>query len=124
LGVCRQEPPASPSPNTTPACRNCPLNCSDADTAPWLFVAGYELEAFTADMGKFWHHITGDSQLRWIGPDKGAIHLATGAVVNAVWDLYAKQVRTQQSSLKRRARVKLAVTADSRIVRRVTKGGG
>ena len=34
--------------------------------------------------------MTGDSQLRWIGPEKGAIHLATAAVVNAVWDLYAK----------------------------------
>ena len=34
--------------------------------------------------------ITGDSQLRWIGPEKGAIHLATAAVVNAVWDLWAK----------------------------------
>jgi L-fuconate dehydratase len=34
--------------------------------------------------------ITGDSQLRWIGPEKGAIHLATAAIVNAVWDLYAK----------------------------------
>jgi len=42
-------------------------------------------------MGRFWRHITSDSQLRWIGPDKGAIHLATGAVVNAVWDLWAKQ---------------------------------
>ena len=43
------------------------------------------------DMGRFWRHITGDSQLRWIGPDKGAIHLATAAIVNAVWDLLAKQ---------------------------------
>jgi L-fuconate dehydratase len=34
--------------------------------------------------------LTGDSQLRWIGPEKGVIHLATAAVVNAVWDLYAK----------------------------------
>jgi len=42
-------------------------------------------------MGRFWRHITGDSQLRWIGPDKGAIHLATGAVVNAMWDLLAKE---------------------------------
>ena len=41
-------------------------------------------------MGRFWRHVTSDSQLRWIGPDKGAIHLATGAVVNAVWDLWAK----------------------------------
>jgi L-fuconate dehydratase len=42
-------------------------------------------------MGRFWRHITSDSQLRWIGPDKGAIHLATGAVVNAAWDLWAKE---------------------------------
>ena len=41
-------------------------------------------------MGRFWRHVTSDSQLRWIGPDKGAIHLATGAVVNAAWDLWAK----------------------------------
>ncbi|AYN95338.1 L-fuconate dehydratase [Pseudomonas sp. LTJR-52] len=56
-------------------------------------VKGLELEWITADMGRFWRHVTSDSQLRWIGPDKGAIHLATGAVVNAVWDLWAKQAR-------------------------------
>ncbi len=54
-------------------------------------VRGQSLEGFTADMGAFWRRMTGDSQLRWIGPEKGAIHLATAAVVNAVWDLYAKQ---------------------------------
>lgn len=43
-----------------------------------------------ADMGKAWRHLVNDSQLRWIGPEKGVIHLATGAVVNAVWDLWAK----------------------------------
>ncbi len=53
-------------------------------------VIGKTLEDFTKDMGAFWKMITGDSQLRWLGPDKGVIHLATGAVVNAVWDLYAK----------------------------------
>ena len=45
---------------------------------------------FTHDMGQFWKTITGDSQLRWLGPEKGVIHLATGALVNAVWDLYGK----------------------------------
>ncbi len=53
-------------------------------------VVGLDLEWITADMGRFWRHVTSDSQLRWIGPDKGAIHLATGAVVNAAWDLWAK----------------------------------
>ena len=51
---------------------------------------GQTLESFTADMGGFWRMITGDSQLRWLGPDKGILHLATAAVVNAVWDLWAK----------------------------------
>ena len=53
-------------------------------------IVGETLESFTRDMGAFWRRITGDSQLRWLGPEKGVIHLATAAVVNAVWDLYAK----------------------------------
>ncbi len=55
-------------------------------------VIGLDLDWIAADAGRFWRHVTNDSQLRWIGPDKGAIHLATGAVVNAVWDLWAKSV--------------------------------
>ncbi len=53
-------------------------------------LVGKSLSEITSDMGGFWRMITGDSQLRWLGPDKGVIHLATGALVNAVWDLYAK----------------------------------
>ena len=53
-------------------------------------VVGLDLAWIAEDMGRFWSHVTGDSQLRWIGPEKGAIHLATGAVVNAAWDLWAK----------------------------------
>ncbi|MGH2622151.1 MAG: L-fuconate dehydratase [Sphingobacterium sp.] len=53
-------------------------------------IVGKTLESFTQNMGDFWKMITGDSQLRWLGPEKGVIHLATGALVNAVWDLYAK----------------------------------
>jgi len=65
--------------------------CVAAIDALGALVTGLELDWIIEDMGRFWRHITGDSQLRWIGPDKGAIHLATGAVVNAVWDLWAKQ---------------------------------
>ncbi|UXN59333.1 L-fuconate dehydratase [Phyllobacterium zundukense] len=54
---------------------------------------GLELDWVKENPGRFWHFVTGDSQLRWIGPDKGAMHLATGAVVNAVWDLLAKQAK-------------------------------
>src|SRR3954454_20958377 len=53
-------------------------------------VAGLCLADVAADPGRFWRTVTGDSQLRWIGPEKGAIHLATAALVNAVWDLWAK----------------------------------
>ncbi len=53
-------------------------------------IIGKTLESFTANMGAFWRMITGDSQLRWLGPEKGVIHLATAAIVNAIWDLYAK----------------------------------
>ncbi|HEU5089960.1 MAG TPA: L-fuconate dehydratase [Roseiflexaceae bacterium] len=64
--------------------------CVAAINALAPLVVGKDLGSFTADMGAFWHMITGDSQLRWVGPEKGVIHLATAAVVNAVWDLYAK----------------------------------
>jgi L-fuconate dehydratase len=64
--------------------------CVAAIRALAPLVVGKSLESFTANMGAFWHMITGDSQLRWVGPEKGVIHLATAAVVNAVWDLYAK----------------------------------
>ncbi|MDF7651162.1 L-fuconate dehydratase [Pantoea sp. Acro-805] len=64
--------------------------CCAAIRALEHLIVGRQLETITADMGQFWRDITSDSQLRWIGPDKGAIHLATGAVVNAIWDLWAK----------------------------------
>jgi L-fuconate dehydratase len=51
---------------------------------------GRTLESLAEDMGSFWDLMTGDSQYRWLGPEKGVIHLATAALVNAVWDLYAK----------------------------------
>jgi L-fuconate dehydratase len=65
--------------------------CCAAIHAMRHLVVGLDMDWVTQDMGRFWRFITSDSQLRWIGPDKGAIHLATGAVVNAVWDLWAKQ---------------------------------
>jgi len=65
--------------------------CCAAIAAMRHLVVGLDMAWVAEDMGRFWRYITSDSQLRWIGPDKGAIHLATGAVVNAVWDLWAKQ---------------------------------
>lgn len=51
---------------------------------------GLSLDEVVQDLGGFARHLTADSQLRWLGPDKGVIHLATAAVVNAAWDLAAK----------------------------------
>ncbi|KAI9821193.1 MAG: L-galactonate dehydratase [Pycnora praestabilis] len=56
-------------------------------------VKGRTLDSLVADWGKSWRYLVGDSQLRWIGPEKGVIHLALGAVVNAIWDLWAKTLR-------------------------------
>ncbi len=54
-------------------------------------VVGIDVDELSADLGRFARMLAGDSQLRWIGPEKGAIHLATAALVNAAWDLRAKR---------------------------------
>jgi L-fuconate dehydratase len=51
---------------------------------------GRTLESLTSDMNALYLQLTGDTQFRWLGPEKGVIHLACGALINAVWDLYAK----------------------------------
>jgi len=53
-------------------------------------VTGLSMEEIRSDMAGFWRRTTGDSQLRWLGPEKGILHMSAGAVINAVWDLYAK----------------------------------
>jgi L-fuconate dehydratase len=64
--------------------------CAAVDALRPLFL-DWPIEDACADMGAFWKAVTRDSQLRWIGPEKGVIHLATAAVVNAMWDLFAKR---------------------------------
>jgi L-fuconate dehydratase len=54
-------------------------------------VVGLEVEPILADTRAFSARLTGDSQLRWLGPEKGAIHMAAAAILNAVWDLWAKR---------------------------------
>jgi L-fuconate dehydratase len=53
-------------------------------------VVGATVEELVADLGGLWRRLVSDTQLRWLGPEKGVIHLATAAIVNAVWDLYAR----------------------------------
>ncbi len=67
--------------------------CVAAVRALAPLVVGRRLSAITRDFAGFWRALTNDSQLRWVGPEKGVLHLATAAVVNAVWDLWAKERR-------------------------------
>ena len=53
-------------------------------------VKGRTLDSLTSNMAAFGRQLTEDSQFRWLGPEKGVIHLAAGALINAVWDLYAR----------------------------------
>jgi L-fuconate dehydratase len=56
-------------------------------------VVGADVEELFDDLGGWWRRLVTDTQLRWLGPEKGVIHLATAAIVNAVWDLRAKLER-------------------------------
>jgi L-fuconate dehydratase len=64
--------------------------CVAAIEAYRHLVVGRRLDDITHNFAAFWHSLAGDSQLRWLGPEKGVVHLALAAIVNAVWDLYAK----------------------------------
>jgi L-fuconate dehydratase len=64
--------------------------CAAAIEAFKHHVVGLRLNEITEDFGGFWRRLANDSQLRWLGPEKGVVHLALAAIVNAVWDLYAK----------------------------------
>lgn len=55
------------------------------------YLLGRPLDALCADPGTLSRELVGDSQLRWLGPEKGVMHMAIGAVVNALWDLTAKR---------------------------------
>lgn len=54
-------------------------------------LVGRDVEQTLENLGELWKELVGDSQLRWLGPEKGAMHMAIGAVVNAAWDLRAKR---------------------------------
>jgi L-fuconate dehydratase len=64
--------------------------CIAAVAALEPLVVGRTLEGITGDFAAFWRSIVSEGQLRWLGPEKGVMHLAAAAVINAVWDLWAK----------------------------------
>ena len=55
------------------------------------WIVGRDVEQTLATLGDLGRELTGDPQLRWLGPEKGVTHMAVGAVINALWDLRAKR---------------------------------
>src|SRR6266487_5585576 len=55
------------------------------------FLAGRDVEEVLGDLGGLSRELVGDSQLRWLGPERGVVHMAIGAVLNACWDLAARR---------------------------------
>ena len=55
------------------------------------WVVGRDVDETLNTLGDLGRELTGDAQLRWLGPEKGVVHMAAGAVLNALWDLRAKR---------------------------------
>lgn len=64
--------------------------CCQAIEAMRPLILGYDFNDIKLDMNAFYNFIRSDSQLRWLGPEKGVVHMAMGAIVNAVWDMWAR----------------------------------
>jgi L-fuconate dehydratase len=64
--------------------------CAAAVRSHAPLLVGRSLEAIMQAPGRFWRQLVGDSQLRWLGPEKGVVHMAAAALTNALWDLWAK----------------------------------
>ena len=54
-------------------------------------IVGKDLNEIVANIGEFYNEMRADSQLQWLGPEKGVIHMAMGGIVNAVWDMWARR---------------------------------
>ena len=52
-----------------------------------------DFETIKSDIAAFYDRLRSDSQLRWLGPEKGVIHMAVGGIINAVWDMWARAER-------------------------------
>ncbi len=66
--------------------------CCEAVKTMRHLVIGVDLDDITTDIGKFYNELRSDSQLRWLGPEKGVMHMAAGGIMNAVWDMWARSV--------------------------------
>ena len=64
--------------------------CCKAIEAFEHLVVGRDIGEITSNIAAYYDELRSDSQLRWLGPEKGVIHMAAGAVMNAIWDLWAR----------------------------------
>lgn len=64
--------------------------CCQAVESMSHLVVGQDLEDIKANMGAFYNQLRSDSQIRWLGPEKGVMHMAAGGIANAVWDMWAR----------------------------------
>jgi L-fuconate dehydratase len=65
--------------------------CAEAIRAFAPLVVGRDIDEIAEDQAGFWRTLACDSQLRWLGPEKGVVHISMAAIVNAVWDLQARR---------------------------------
>jgi L-alanine-DL-glutamate epimerase-like enolase superfamily enzyme len=65
--------------------------CVAAARVQVALLVGMDVDVMLADMGAVYRVLTADSQLRWLGPEKGVVHLSLAAVLNAAWDLVARR---------------------------------
>lgn len=64
--------------------------CCQAIKCMQHLVIGKDFNEIKQDIGLFYDYLRSDSQLRWLGPDKGVIHMAAGAIMNCIWDMWAR----------------------------------
>ena len=64
--------------------------CCKAIESMRHLVVGRDFDEIRQDFGRFWNDLQSDSQLRWLGPEKGVVHMAAGAIANAIWDLWGR----------------------------------
>lgn len=88
--ILRTNDPAMEGHGLTFTCGRGNEVCIAAIKALSYLLTDKPLDSITSDMAGFWRSLTRESQLRWLGPEKGVIQMSVGALVNAVWDLYAK----------------------------------
>ena len=87
-------------------------------------LVGRSWESIVDSFGEFWRQLTNESQLRWLGPEKGVIHLAAAGVINAIWDLWARcENKPVPPHSSRESRSVMRVTVPAKVAGVTSPGG-